>query len=68
MDYTLTVLETASIQSYIFNSNELRENIGASHLVYMATTYWVKEALERASGTTHNYVIDLQTLESSKRR
>ena len=47
MDCTLTVLDTAGIQSYIFNSNELRENIGASHLVYQATTYWVLKVLNK---------------------
>ncbi len=55
MEYTLTVLDTASIQSYIFGSNELRENIGASHLVYQATTLWVQDALEAVVPQRHNY-------------
>lgn len=33
---TLTMLDTSGIQSYIFNSNRLQENIGASELVYRA--------------------------------
>lgn len=38
--YTLTVLDTVGIQDYIFGSNVLRENIGASELVHQATTRW----------------------------
>lgn len=41
--YRLVVLETTGIQSYIFNSNRLRENIGASYLVKAATQDWVRD-------------------------
>lgn len=53
MGYTVTTLETASIQPYIFGSNELRENIGASHLAHLATTTWVFDKLT-AQGERHN--------------
>lgn len=43
--YTLTVLDVTGIQSYIFGSNRLRENIGASQLVELATHEWVQETL-----------------------
>ncbi len=43
--YTVVVLDTAGIQPYIFGSNKLRENIGASYLVKQATFPWVKEIL-----------------------
>lgn len=43
--YTATVIDTSGIQPYIFGSNRLRENIGASFLVNQATGTWVKEAL-----------------------
>lgn len=43
--YIATVIDTTGIQSYIFASNRLRENIGASYLVDQATTDWVKLAL-----------------------
>lgn len=56
MNYTLTLLDTAAIQQYIFNSNELRENIGASHLVHLATTRWVQDALDDLE-ITHNYQV-----------
>ena len=41
----LTLLGTASIQDYVFRSNRLKENIGASHLVWNALECW------RAAGT-----------------
>lgn len=45
--YTFTVLDTTGIQNYIFNSNRLRENIGASQLVKEVTGDWVRETLEK---------------------
>ncbi|MEA3395842.1 MAG: hypothetical protein U9R05_00070 [Chloroflexota bacterium] len=44
-EYTLTVLDTPGIQEYIFGSNRLRENIGASELVRRATETWPLELL-----------------------
>jgi hypothetical protein len=44
--YTFTVIDTTGIQNYIFSSNRLRENIGASQLVKEATGDWVKAALD----------------------
>ncbi|MBN2394704.1 MAG: hypothetical protein JXR84_28490 [Anaerolineae bacterium] len=43
--YTLTVLDTPGIQRYIFGSNRLRENIGASELVHCATSQWPLERM-----------------------
>ncbi|KKD34771.1 MAG: hypothetical protein WAN66_03050 [Limnoraphis robusta] len=45
--YTATVIDTMGIQKYIFGSNRLRENIGASHLVKLATTKWVEDCLKK---------------------
>jgi hypothetical protein len=45
-EYTLTVLDTPGIQSYIFGSNRLRENIGASELVRQATETWPLEIIK----------------------
>jgi hypothetical protein len=53
-EYTLTLLDTTGIQDYIFSSNRLQENIGASELVYRATTLWAFEALKAAGITAHN--------------
>jgi hypothetical protein len=53
MSYTLTLLDTTGIQDYIFSSNRLQENIGASELVYRATSLWVFDALEKLK-LSHN--------------
>lgn len=43
--YVLVAVETAHIQSYIYASNRLRENVGASYLVAAATGDWAIETL-----------------------
>ncbi|GAB1537931.1 hypothetical protein NUACC21_05860 [Scytonema sp. NUACC21] len=43
---TITVVDTTGIQEYVFSSNRLSENIGASYLVSQATKEWVEEALQ----------------------
>lgn len=50
-EYTLTVLDTPSIQNYIFGSNRLRENIGASELVWRAMARWPLEVLQGGGRT-----------------
>ncbi|MFH7244120.1 MAG: Cas10/Cmr2 second palm domain-containing protein [Spirulina sp.] len=50
MKLTVTVLDTTGIQSYIFGSNRLRENIGASYLVGQVTDAWVKQILHEEFG------------------
>lgn len=48
--FTVTVIDTTGIQSYVFGSNRLRENIGASYLLAQATGDWVEEILEKNVG------------------
>ncbi len=48
--YIATVIDTTGIQPYIFGSNRLRENIGASYLVAQATDKWVKCTLRQIFG------------------
>jgi len=43
--YTLTVVDTSGIQDYIFGTNQLQQNVGASYLVDCATRKWVVEVL-----------------------
>jgi len=52
MKVVLAMIDTAGIQGYIFGSNRLRENIGASYLVEQATRDWVCNELKRHEG--HN--------------
>lgn len=44
--FTLVVAEVAHVQSYIFGSNRLKENVGASSLVVSATQDWAYETLD----------------------
>lgn len=43
--YWLVVVDTTQIQPYIFGSNRLQENIGASWLVKQATGPWALQLL-----------------------
>ncbi|MEH1885192.1 hypothetical protein [Nostoc sp.] len=45
--FTVTVVDTTGKQNYIFSSNRLRENIGASFLLSQSTKEWVEETLEK---------------------
>lgn len=58
----LTICDTKQVQSYIFNSNRLKENIGASYLVSQATSTWIAESLPGKSnialGSDSNLIFD----------
>lgn len=49
MSYTLVVVDTTQIQPYIFASNRLAENIGASWLVSQATGRWALETVQQVA-------------------
>lgn len=52
---TLVQVEASGIQEYLFGSNNLRQNIGASELVARATTEQVVKALDKTIGAgRHN--------------
>lgn len=48
MDCTLTVVDTTGIQDYIFGTNNLQQNVGASERVKSVTGSWLVEALPAA--------------------
>jgi hypothetical protein len=52
--YVVTLLDSTGIQNYIFGSNRLRENIGASELVRRATSTFVEKALQEAINEHHD--------------
>jgi hypothetical protein len=53
MTQFLALIDVAGIQEYIFGSNDLGQNIGASELVALATRDWVFDALNTVS-LSHN--------------
>lgn len=55
-NFTVTVIDTSGIQNYIFGSNSLQHNVGASGLVHCATHDWVFELLVELGETNINVV------------
>lgn len=51
----LVIVDTAQVQPYIFGSNRLRENVGASHLVHLATGEWSFDAVAKVA-PPHNII------------
>jgi len=63
-DYTLVLIDTTGIQSYIFGSNRLRENVGASHLVHLATEGWLRDAPKSLLGMAKHNLQDREVIDT----
>ena len=64
----LIVVDTTGIQPYIFGSNRLRENIGASHLVAQATGRWALDIVRewRSNVLADGQLEDKRQIESGE--
>ena len=62
-EYTLTVLDTSGIQDYLFGTNNLRQNAGASYLADCATRQWVHMMLDTVIGEGAHNVLNLDDIE-----
>jgi len=61
--YTLTILDTSGIQHYLFGTNNLKQNAGASYLADCATRDWVQVVLDQVALGAHN-VIDFSHIDN----
>jgi hypothetical protein len=57
----LVLIETSGNQGYIFATNKLRENVGASELTYQAGTQYVRDAVQSVGGSPPSDLQDANT-------
>jgi hypothetical protein len=61
----LTIIDVTGTQNYIFGTNKLRENIGASEVVAQATSFWIFKTLNREFTNKTNLFQDEKKLKLS---
>ena len=71
MGSTLTLLDVTGIQSFIFGSNRLAENVGASYLVKQALGDWLSDEVRGVGGKLlfsggGNALVSSSSLETAK--
>lgn len=60
----LVIVDTTQIQPYVFGSNRLRENVGASHLVAQATGAWALGKIDEVAKPTN--IVSTEPVELNK--
>lgn len=63
----LVITEVSQIQPYIFASNRMRENVGASYLVVQATEDWALNIVNEVAPRNNISPKDMKNLEYNKR-